>query len=58
MSELSCDNEFCIYQKQGTCILEKVELDIQGNCVDCICISLKEDDLNNLKEKLLNNLHN
>ena len=53
MTELSCQNEFCIYQKKGTCILEKIQLDIQGNCTDCIYISVKEETLNNLKEKHL-----
>ena len=53
MIQLSCENEFCIYQKQGTCILESVRLDIQGNCVDCIYIDVEEDALNTLKEKLL-----
>ncbi len=56
MIQLSCENEFCIYQKQGTCILESVRLDIQGNCVDCIYIDVEEDTLNNLKEKLLMDL--
>lgn len=56
MARLSCENEFCIYQKQGTCILESVQLDIQGNCVDCIYINVEKDTLNNLKEKLLMDL--
>lgn len=36
--------------------MENVQLDIQGNCVDCIYINVKEDTLNNLKEKLLKDL--
>ena len=57
MTKLSCDNKFCIYQKQETCILEKVELDTGGNCVDCIYINVEENTLNGLKETLLKNLH-
>ena len=53
MTRVSCENEFCIYQKQGTCILESVQLDIQGNCIDCICINIEENTLNNQKDKLL-----
>lgn len=53
MTGLSCENEFCIYQKQGTCILESVQLDIKGNCIDCIYINVEEEALNNLKDKLL-----
>ncbi len=56
MSKLSCENEFCIYQKQGHCILENIQLDIQGNCVDCTYIHIKEDELNKLKNKTLKNL--
>ena len=56
MIQLSCENEFCIYQKQGNCILKRVNLDIQGNCLDCIYINIDEAALNNMKEKLLKDL--
>ena len=53
MTGLSCENEFCIYQKQGKCVLKSVQLDIHGNCTDCIYIDMEEDALSALKEKLL-----
>lgn len=56
MTQLSCENKFCIYQKQGNCILKSVQLDIQGNCVDCIYINVEEDTLNNMKNNLLKDL--
>ena len=56
MTRLFCENEFCIYQKQGKCILENVQLDIQGNCTDCTYINIEEDSLNNLKNNTLKNL--
>lgn len=56
MTGLSCENEFCIYQKQGNCILKSVQLDIQGNCLDCIYINVEEDVLNSLKQKHLRDL--
>ena len=56
MLQLSCENEFCIYQKQGICILESIQLDIQGNCMDCIYVNIEESVLNNLKDKLLREL--
>ena len=56
MTFLSCENKFCIYQRQGNCILEKVELDIQGNCVDCMYINIEDNSLNSLKDKLLKEL--
>ncbi len=56
MTQLSCENEFCIYQKHGNCILHRVKLDIQGNCLDCIYVNIEEETLNNMKEKLLKEL--
>lgn len=56
MTELFCENEFCIYQKHGICILESVHLDVQGNCLDCMYIYLEKNELKNLKEKSLRDL--
>ena len=56
MTVLSCENEFCIYQKQGSCILESVQLDTQGGCQDCIYVTVEEDTLSDLKERLLSKL--
>ena len=56
MTELSCQNEFCVYQKQGHCILNSVSLDIQGNCLDCVYVNVEEESLNDLKEKQLKKL--
>ena len=54
--ELSCENEFCIYQKNENCILDVIHLDVNGNCTDCIYINIEDDALINLKEKLLKEL--
>ena len=56
MAHISCENEFCIYQKEGTCILENIRLDTQGNCTECICVNMEEVALTTLKEKLLRQL--
>jgi len=56
MAQISCQNEFCIYQKHGNCLLESIQLDIQGNCMNSIYISIEEVALKNLKENLLNDL--
>ena len=53
MALVFCENEFCIYQKQGKCILESIQLDIRGNCIECICVNIEENSLNNLKGQLL-----
>ena len=51
-----CENEFCIYQKEGRCVLESICLDVQGNCVDCIYITVERDVLDGIKQKLLKDL--
>lgn len=56
MIRLSCENIFCLYQKQGKCILKSVQLDIQGNCTDCIYIKVEEDMLNIIKERRIKEL--
>lgn len=56
MTQLFCENEFCIYQKQNKCVLKSVQLDIQGNCENCLYINIEEDTLTHLKEKLLEDL--
>ena len=56
MIQLSCQNEFCIYQKQGTCILDRIELDMRGNCVDCIWLNIGKETVDDLKDKLLTEL--
>ena len=56
MAHISCENEFCIYQKEGTCILENIRLDTQDNCTECICVNMEEVALTTLKEKLLRQL--
>ena len=56
MTILFCDNEFCIYQKEGKCVLEGVHLDIQGNCENCIYVSIERETLKDLKQKALGKL--
>ena len=53
MTELLCDNEFCIYQKEGKCSLEGIQLDIQGNCENCIYVNVEQEVLNSLKKEAL-----
>ena len=48
-----CENYFCIYQKDRQCVLEKINLDIQGRCKECIYIDFDEFILQELKNKLL-----
>lgn len=50
---MNCENEFCVYCKDGQCILEEICLDSTGSCMECIHISLEEEILNEKKQKFL-----
>lgn len=46
---MKCENCFCIYQRNNYCSLTEVELDIQGQCKECIYIDLEKETLEKLK---------
>lgn len=48
---LECENEFCIYQEKGNCILTDIRLDIIGQCTECIYVNIPEETLENLKSE-------
>ena len=37
---MRCKNRFCVYWREDVCILEEIELDLQGSCQSCIYVSL------------------
>lgn len=50
---MKCENIFCVYESQGTCILEEIELDILGQCSQCIYATIDDETLKLAKEKTL-----
>ncbi len=50
---MNCENNFCIYQSKGKCILDKVSIDSLGMCTECIYPDIDEKILNQAKSKLL-----
>ena len=56
MPKISCDNNLCIYQIKGACILEEIQLDTSGVCSDCIHINIPEESLEDMKKQLLSRL--
>ena len=48
---MECENELCIYQRYDKCLLDKISLDYQGMCNECIYVSLDDALLKELKEK-------
>lgn len=51
--KMQCENIFCIYSKNGNCILNINNLDLQGCCKDCIYVNISEDLLSEEKSKML-----
>ncbi len=48
---MKCENYFCIYENDGFCRLESVELDILGQCKECIYINIEKEKLKKIKEQ-------
>ena len=48
---MNCENIFCIYELNGKCVLDNIELDIVGQCKECIYLSLSEKELKKLKKQ-------
>ena len=40
-----CENKFCIYYADDECVLDEIELDIQGSCKCCIYVNISEKEL-------------
>ncbi len=53
---MNCENEFCIYQKNSLCLLESVEMDINGICTSCILVRIQQELLDKLKERTLKDI--
>ena len=50
---MKCENNFCIYQCSGKCILDEVSIDNLGVCTECIYPDIDEEILYQAKLKLL-----
>lgn len=50
---MECENEFCIYENNGLCILDKISLDVQGSCKNCIYVNFDDNELKKIKKNTL-----
>ncbi|MBQ3183270.1 MAG: hypothetical protein IJB57_06350 [Clostridia bacterium] len=48
-----CENVFCIYNKDEGCIVEEIELDIQGKCTSCEYVDVDDEYLKRKKKEAL-----
>ncbi len=53
---MTCENIFCIYQRNNECVLEEINLDITGTCVDCIYVDIGQKKLKKIKDNQLRNI--
>ena len=49
---MDCENIFCVYEKEGKCILQNISLDISGSCLDCVYVNINKKYLNTKKKNL------
>ncbi len=50
---MNCENNFCIYQEKGGCILDSIRINSIGMCEECIYPDIDKKTLKKQKEKLL-----
>ncbi len=50
---MKCENNLCVYQLNGKCILNKISIDSLGMCAECILPDFDEKTLNESKESFL-----
>lgn len=50
---MKCENLLCVYESNGECRLEQINVDRLGMCAECIYVSIDEALLEKEKSKLL-----
>ena len=53
---MECRYEFCLYNEQDACTLEKISINEAGLCEACILVSLEKEQLEEEKRKQLKKL--
>ena len=49
--KMNYENYLCIYENDGQCILDEIELDV-GLCKECIYVDISNNDLEQKKQKI------
>ena len=50
--KISCENQFCIYFEDNTCLFGAISLDATGLCTSCIYVNIDEAHLAEQRKKL------
>ena len=48
-----CENDLCIYQKDGKCILREISIDGRGICAEFILPNIAKDILESVKKETI-----
>ena len=54
--EVYCENDYCLYQKDNACTLDKLDIEFGGVCDECVLVGIPNDKLKELKEEQLKRL--
>ena len=50
---MKCEFDYCIYNKEFTCILEKIQVNSFGMCEGCEIVTVSKENLEKFKSKRL-----
>ena len=50
---MDCENNYCIYESNGKCLLDEISIDSLGMCTEYIYPDIDEEILNQAKSKFL-----
>lgn len=50
---MNCENYLCVYQRDGMFTLEKISIDIQGQCDECMYPQIDGETLAKIKQKYI-----
>ena len=53
---ICCENNFCLYWQDDTCLLENISLSLQVVCQSCVCVDIGGSLLDALRQKQLERL--
>ena len=57
MEKIRCEKSLCIYEKNGFCILDEIEINVLGMCSECIIPNFDNYYVETMKEKTLKTLN-
>lgn len=46
---MKCENLYCIYEQNGKCILDEIEINSVGMCSECILLPIPIDAADKMK---------